>query len=163
MKSDIKTIRKRLKKRKKSNKFDNLKASFYKKAHLVCLDEPELRLALSNKISSIDYLANKLKNNVDYKILIVTLGANGIFVRNKLTKSSFEKVRLNAFELNPVDTIGAGDAVFGITSLLSCIKADTRIIAFIGNIFGSLATKILGHSDYIKRNHVAKTIQYSLK
>ena len=135
----------------------------YNKANLVCLDEPELRLALSNKTSSIDSMANKLKDKIDYKSLVITLGPNGIFVKNNQLNTTFKDVKLNAFELNPVDTIGAGDAVFGIASLLSSIKTDTRVVAFLGNIFGALATKILGHSDYIRINQVTKTIQYSLK
>ena len=135
----------------------------YNKANLVCLDEPELRLALSNKTSSIDSMANKLKDKIDYKSLVITLGPNGIFVKNNQLNTTFKDVKLNAFELNPVDTIGAGDAVFVFASLLSSIKTDTRVVAFLGNIFGALATKILGHSDYIRINQVTKTIQYSLK
>ncbi len=135
----------------------------YNKASLVCLDEPELRLALSDKNSSIDSLINKLEKKVNYKSIVITLGPKGILVKNKRLNTLFKEAKLNAFELNPIDTIGAGDAVFGITSILCSINTDSRIVAFLGNIFGALATKILGHSDYIKKNQVAKTIQYSLK
>ncbi len=135
----------------------------YNKANLLCVDEPELRLALSDKASTIDLLANKLNNKINYNTLVVTLGQNGIFVKSKQIKSLNKNVKINAFELNPIDTIGAGDAVFGITSLLGSINTDIRAIAFVGNIFGALATKILGHSDFIKKNQVIKTIQYSLK
>jgi len=127
------------------------------------LDQPELRLALSDKKSSIESLCKKLKNKINFKTLIITLGEKGIYVKNDQRKTIYKTVKLNAFELNPTDTIGAGDAVFGITSLLSAINSDIRIISFIGNIFGALAAKILGHSDNIKKNQVVKSIQYSLK
>ena len=135
----------------------------YNKANLVCLDEPELRLALSDKNSSIDSLVNKLEKKVNYKSIVITLGPQGILVKNKQLKTLFKDVKLSAFELDPIDTIGAGDAVFGIASVLCSINSDTRVVAFLGNIFGALTTKILGHSDYIKKNQVTKTIQYSLK
>ncbi len=59
--------------------------------------------------------------------------------------------------------MGAGDAVFGISSLLFKKKVDPKVIVFISNIFGSLATKIIGHENYIKKIEVEKSIQYLLK
>ena len=59
--------------------------------------------------------------------------------------------------------MGAGDAVFGISSLLFKKKVDPKVIVFISNIFGALATKILGHENYIKKIEVEKSIQYLLK
>ena len=135
----------------------------YNKANFICLDQPELRLALSDKKSSMEVLTTKLKNKINFKTLVITLGEKGVFVRNNQKNTNFKTFRLNAFELNPTDTIGAGDAVFGVTSLLSSTNADTRVIGFIGNIFGALAAKILGHSENIKKNQVIKSIQYSLK
>ena len=108
-------------------------------------------------------IVKKLEKKVNYKSIVITLGPQGILVKNKRLNTLFKDVKLNAFELNPIDTIGAGDAVFGIASVLCSINTDSRVVAFLGNIFGALATKILGHSDYIKKNQVAKTIQYSLK
>ena len=36
-------------------------------------------------------------------------------------------------------------------------------MTFLGNIFGALATKYLGHSSNINKNDVIKAITYSLK
>lgn len=135
----------------------------YKKANLICIDEPEIRLALSDSFSNLDYLSKKLNNLINFENLIITRGNSGIYVYKNNTKPNKKNVSLSAFELNPVDTIGAGDAVLGIASLLITKKSDIEVIAFLGNIFGALATKYLGHSLNIKKNDVLKAITYSLK
>ena len=67
------------------------------------------------------------------------------------------------FSSKVVDTIGAGDAVLGITSLLEAKQTKIEIIAYLGNMFGALATKYLGHSSQIMKKDLSKAIMYSLK
>ena len=135
----------------------------YNTANLICIDEPEIRLALADRLSSIDVMAKKLMKRINFKSLVVTRGNSGISVYKKKVKNSLSKVSLSAFELNPIDTIGAGDSVLGITSLLEAKKINISIIAFLGNIFGALTTKYLGHSSLISEKDVTKAITYSLK
>ena len=135
----------------------------YKKANLICIDEPEIRLALSDNISNLDILAKKLIKKIQFETLVITRGNLGISVYKKKHNKISKKVSLSAFELNPTDTIGAGDAVLGIASLLTSKKVDMEIIAFLGNIFGALATKYIGHSSNIKKNSVLKAVTYALK
>ena len=54
-----------------------------------------------------------------------------------------ENVSLSGFEVNPIDTLGAGDSVFGISSLLVKNKAEIKIIALISNLVGAMKTKSL--------------------
>lgn len=68
LKSDIKTIRKRLKKRKKFNKFDNLKASFYKKA-----EKAYIKIANKNKSKYIIFDSSKNTNFLEEKIFKLIL------------------------------------------------------------------------------------------
>jgi len=131
----------------------------YSKSDLICIDEPEIRLALSDNTSNLDILAKNLFKKIKIKILIITRGSSGILVYKKNSKH----VSLSAFELNPVDTIGAGDAVLGITSLLLKKNIDIRIVAFLGNLFGALVTRYLGHSSYVRKIDVLKAINYTLK
>ena len=135
----------------------------YKSANLICIDEPEIRLALTDNFSTIKILAEKLAKKIKFDKLIVTRGNSGISIFVKNSQKRLIEVSLSAFELNPVDTIGAGDAVLGITSLLNCKKVEPEILAFLGNIFGALATKYLGHSFSIKKKDVLKAVTYSLK
>jgi rfaE bifunctional protein nucleotidyltransferase chain/domain len=135
----------------------------YNNANLVCIDEPEIRLALSDRVSTFKILAEKLSKIIKFNILVITRGNLGISIFKKINKKKLREVSLSAFELNPVDTIGAGDAVLGIASLLACKKTDIEVIAFLGNIFGALATKYLGHSSSIKKKDVLRAVTYSLK
>lgn len=134
----------------------------YKKADSIVIDQPEIRLALSDKESSIHTLSKKLIKKINVKNLIITMGKDGIYLSSTVSKIR-KKLKLSAFENNPLDTMGAGDAVFGISSLLFKKKIDSRIVIFISNIFGSLATKIIGHESFIKKIEVEKSIQYLLK
>ena len=134
----------------------------YSGADIICLDRPEIQLALSNKNSTLEHLSLLLEKRVKFKNLIITLGHEGIFVKKKASNKNKKNVKLRAFEVNPVDTIGAGDSVFGISSLLLSKKININIVAFLGNIFGAFSTKIVGHSSYIKRNDIYKSIKYTL-
>ena len=135
----------------------------YNSANLICIDEPEIRLALSDRYSSFKILAKKLSKIVKFDTLVITRGNWGISIFKRINQKKLTEISLSAFELNPVDTIGAGDAVLGIASLLATKKIDIEVMAFMGNIFGALATKYLGHSSSIKKKDVLKAITYSLK
>tara|TARA_B100000886_G_C20419326_1_gene490731 strand:- start:949 stop:2472 length:1524 start_codon:yes stop_codon:yes gene_type:complete len=135
----------------------------YKKGNLVSIDEPEIRLALSDRHSNIETMSKNLSKKIKFDFLVVTRGNSGITIFKKNGQSKFKSISLPAFELRPLDTIGAGDTVFGIVSLLQSKKVDIAILAFLGNMFGAFATRYLGHSSYIKRNDIIKAITYSLK
>ena len=135
----------------------------YKKANLVCIDEPEIRLALSDRYSDFKILAKKLYKKIKLNKLIITRGNAGISVFEFKKSSKIKEISFSAFESNPIDTIGAGDAVLGIVSLMNMKDIKLEVMAFCGNVFGALATKYLGHSSYIKKNDVIKAITYSLK
>ena len=131
----------------------------YKKANIICLDEVEIRLAMKNKIEKIDDLVKKLYDQIKTENIIVTLGKKGIFVSNKKRK----KFQLTGFETNPIDTMGAGDAVFGLGSVLFKSNADLKVICFLCNLIGALKTRILGHSKIVEKKELLKAINYSLK
>ena len=74
-----------------------------------------------------------------------------------------KKISLSAFETKPLDTMGAGDSVLGISSLLFSINTQIDIVAYLSNLFGAVSRSILGHSDYIKKKEILKSIEYGLK
>jgi hypothetical protein len=63
---------------------------------------------------------------------------------------------LSAFETKPIDTIGAGDAYFVVTSLLEIINTKSALIPFLGNVYAGMHTMNLANKniplriDYIK-------------
>ena len=54
-----------------------------------------------------------------------------------------------ALSTNVVDTLGAGDAFFAISSIYYLVDKDINNVAFIGNVSGSLKIQYLGHEKHI--------------
>ena len=134
----------------------------YKKADYICVDKQEIKLAISDRFSSIDLLIKKLFKKINTKLLTVTLGKEGIKISKKNIKKYYN-VSLSGFEVNPIDTLGAGDTVFGISSLLAKKNTDIKLIALISNLVGAMKTKIIGHSATIRKLDVIKALNYTLK
>jgi rfaE bifunctional protein nucleotidyltransferase chain/domain len=117
----------------------------YKKADYVCIDYPEAKLAAKNKFLSPENIyKNILSKKIKSKKFAITLGKDGsiVFEKNK-------NFRMPVFSNKVVDTMGAGDAYFVITSLFASCGFEIDEIALIGNTIGSLKTNIRGHSKKI--------------
>ena len=119
------------------------------------IDERELRLALQDQNTDIEEL---IKNNLNKSLIApfsVTLGTEGSIYCSK--DGALEKVPV--FFSKPVDTVGAGDAYFAITSLLSYLKTSPLLISFIGNIFAGLKTNIVGNKNAVKKVDLLRAIK----
>ena len=135
-------------------------ATKYRKMDNLLIDLPELQLATKDNSNDVDSLTRKLSKKIKSKYFAVTKGKDGIFIFNTKTK---KKISLSAFEAKPLDTMGAGDSVLGISSLLFSINASIEVIAYISNLFGAISTSILGHSDFIRKKEILKSVEYGLK
>jgi bifunctional ADP-heptose synthase (sugar kinase/adenylyltransferase) len=62
-----------------------------------------------------------------------------------------------------VDRVGAGDAVFAITSLLARVGAPWDILAFVGNVAGAVAVEVLGNAKSIDRETLEERIMEMMK
>ena len=105
-------------------------------------------------------MTKKLSKKIDSSYFSITKGKDGIFIYDTKQK---KKISLSAFETKPLDTMGAGDSVLGISSLLFSINTPIDIVAYLSNLFGAVSTSILGHSDFIKKKEILKSIEYGLK
>lgn len=126
----------------------------YKKANFVSIDIPEARIAAGDKYLSKLQMHNKILRKSNFKNLIFTEGKNGswYFKNNKAFNTP-------AFNDNVVDTMGAGDAFFSISSLIMKINKDVELACFLGNIAGAIKTSILGHSKFINRQDFFKYVK----
>jgi sugar/nucleoside kinase (ribokinase family) len=89
-----------------------------------------------------------LKYKYQYGDLLLTLGKKGcLFLRDEFVESEAKVSK-------PVDTVGAGDAVFCLTALLSYLKYSGQEIADFANIIGAIAVEIVGNKDSIKPEDV---------
>ncbi|MHA1685745.1 MAG: PfkB family carbohydrate kinase, partial [Candidatus Heimdallarchaeaceae archaeon] len=62
-----------------------------------------------------------------------------------------------------VDSLGAGDAVLAITSMLAKMNAPPELIPFIGNAVGSIAVKTIGNKKSIDPFELFTFIEYIMK
>ena len=126
----------------------NLGFSFfdkYKKCDYLTMDEPEARMATRERFGKTDLILKKILNKIKAKTIAITFGANGtrIYSNKKL-------YYVPALSSNAVDTLGAGDAFFAISSIYSLADKNAENIAFIGNISGALKIQYIGHEKYLK-------------
>ena len=119
----------------------------YQKANYITMDEPEARLALQDKHSKSSILFWKLKKNIKFDLCAITFGSHGTRI--------FDNKNVHfapALSKNVVDSLGAGDAFFSISSIFSKNVKDNILISLIGNVAGSIQTGYLGHRSYITKN-----------
>jgi len=132
----------------------------YSKAHYICIDEPEARLAVGDKLNPLDeIIQDKLARVVTCPTIIVTRGYHGCVAYTK-DEPIFP---VPAFADKVVDTVGAGDAFFAIIAPLLAADGALRHVAFIGNVAGALKVSIIGHRESIDKISLVKAITALLK
>ena len=126
----------------------------YRKADFVCIDIPEAKIASGDKYLSKTQMYIKILKKSKFKNLVFTEGKNGswYFRNNKALNAP-------AFNNSVIDTMGAGDAFFSISSLIMQINKNVELACFLGNIAGALKTSILGHSKFINRQDFYKYLK----
>jgi rfaE bifunctional protein nucleotidyltransferase chain/domain len=133
----------------------------YPRADYVCIDGPEARLALSDRISSagdvVFHLAERMK---DCSKLIVTQGRHGCitFERDQLAVHTIPAVARKI-----VDTVGAGDAFLAVTSPLVAAGLPMNLVGFVGNVVGAIKVEIVGHRHSVDKVSLLKGVTGLLK
>ncbi len=113
----------------------------YKKIHVLCINEGELRYETKDRSSTVNALAKKLYKEIKYKYLIVTRGKFGsvLFHENKNFFSC------PAFVKNPIDTIGSGDTFFSLVSMCLASKIHPQLSLLIATLAAGYSVKNLGN------------------
>jgi len=127
----------------------------HKKFDYLSIDERECRIGMHDRFSPIDNLSRKLYDKLKIPMSI-TLGAKGsVFFdkdgRQNICPSLFNYV---------VDTTGAGDAYFLLTSLLQKQNIeDPLVIPFLGNVYAGIKTGIIGNSSSVSKIDFIRTLK----
>ncbi len=122
--------------------------SKYDKANFISLNNRELQMYFQdNEYHNTDLLKKLIKIKKYNKILLTASNEGVIFFDGNYIKTH------KAFTSRPVDTIGAGDAVFSIGSLFSYINQD-EYIPQIANIVGAIAVKIIGNKEPVTKSKI---------
>jgi rfaE bifunctional protein nucleotidyltransferase chain/domain len=132
----------------------------YPEADYVCIDAPEARLAVGDRVSPIGDVAQQITSeHVDCPAIIITHGRNGCVTHER----DGETQAIPAFARNVVDTVGAGDAFLAITAPLVAAGGRIEQVGFVGNVVGALKVEIVGHRKPVEKPALIKGITALLK
>ena len=132
----------------------------YPRADLICIDEPEARLAAMERYAPIEaVVTDRLEKRIDCHAFIITHGKLG-----SILYTAKEGVRrIPALTGEAIDTIGAGDAFFALAACLVASGSDPFHAAFIGNAAGAMKVRIVGQRHQITRPEILKYLSTLLK
>ena len=131
----------------------------YNGASYYCLDIAEARMAVQDKYISNEKMLDLLFKKTGGKNITVTMGAKGSLSRKRNNTS----YHMPAFSNIAIDTIGAGDAYYILSSLVLYLSKSTELAALAGNIAGSIKIGIPGLSKKIQKTNFVNTIKTFLK
>jgi cytidyltransferase-like protein len=133
--------------------------SAYPRADYISLSSMELGLDRRTREGDVRKMILGLLETTHCKTITVTRGKHGILTYSP--EHGFAEGPGLATKV--VDRIGSGDAVLAITSPFASLNCPPELIAFLGNIAGSEAVRILGHSSFIDRSVIRKGVESLLK
>ncbi len=132
----------------------------YSRADYICIDAPEARLAVGDRFSDLETVASTLlPDRVACGKIILTHGRHGCTTFERGVGSR----TIPAMTQTVVDTMGAGDAFFAVTSLLARAGGAVEDIGLIGNMVGALKVGIVGHRTSVDKVSVIKALTGALK
>jgi rfaE bifunctional protein nucleotidyltransferase chain/domain len=133
--------------------------SKYPRADYVCLARHEISLEERNRRDGIQQMILNVSRKLDCGRVMVTRSKDGNIFYDQ--REGFSEAP--AFESQPVDRMGAGDAVLALTSLCVAQDAPPDVVTFIGNVVGAEAVATLAHSRSIERLPLFRHIETLLK
>ena len=133
--------------------------SKYPRADYICISENELRLDGRSRKKNLKEMTLAAAEKLGCPRVTVTRGKLGCYSYGK-KDGIFD---IPAFTSHIVDRVGAGDAVFAVTSLCVAQNAPAEVVGFIANIVGAHAVGIVGNQRAVDRVALMKHIQTVLK
>jgi rfaE bifunctional protein nucleotidyltransferase chain/domain len=133
----------------------------HKRFSYLSIDTREVRLAYHDRFTPSFELAQKLRRDLKAQASVsMTLGPEGAYF---FPERSDSMVIAPVFADSVVDSVGAGDAYFAVTSLLVNAGCPSEMVPFLGNVFAGLKTKIIGNKFSVTRAQFVKAINSILK
>ena len=131
----------------------------YPRADYVCIDEPEVRLAMHDRASPIENIIRQVTKDLTARRVAITRGHHG-----SMTYDEHEGVcAVPVLSREIVDRIGAGDAYLAITAPCAAAGYPMDLVGFIGNAVGALAVRIIGNRTPVEPVPLFKFITALLK
>ncbi|MCB9358481.1 hypothetical protein H6503_00990 [Candidatus Woesearchaeota archaeon] len=124
----------------------------YNSPDFISMDLREVQYAVQDRFSEYHVLIEKLNNLAKFNKYIITFGRKGCIMYD-----AGKIYHAPIFDTETKDTVGAGDALFSITSLLSKAEVSPELIPFYANCVGGIAVKIMGNKESVTKD---KLIQF---
>ena len=132
----------------------------YKKINSLIINESELRYELKDKNSKVLDLAKKLRRKISVDNIIVTKGKWGSILINC---KDWSHILCPAFSENNIDTVGAGDTFFALSSLSIGSKIDRKLGLLISSLAASFSTNQIGNLSTFNYKILEKQLNHILK
>lgn len=118
----------------------------YNRLDYLVSNDSEIRLAMSDRFGDLPDVMEKLRQRTAFRNILLTIGKEGCrYIKNNHCLSA------PALTQTVKDVVGAGDAVFAVTALLSYNDGNEELLAFIANCVGAMAVNIMGNKESITK------------
>tara|TARA_B100000575_G_C23095954_1_gene632127 strand:- start:104 stop:1555 length:1452 start_codon:yes stop_codon:yes gene_type:complete len=129
--------------------------SRFKGATFLAATEREARLAMNDFKSGLQTIANGLLEKSQTENLIIKLGAEGLIALKKCPRLATDS--LAAFNTNPKDVAGAGDALLSTSALAFYLGNDIWKSSFLGSIAAAIQVSRIGNVP-MQQNDLINTL-----
>ena len=123
------------------------------------VSENEIRLDARSRGKDLRLIVEAVSDKMSCDRIIITRGPSGCLAYAK-DEGFFA---IPALVTHVVDSIGAGDSVFAVASLLAAQKAPMEIIGFVGTAAGAQAVATVGHRTSLQRVPLIRHMETLLK
>ena len=108
--------------------------------------EKETRLALDDKYNGLEVLGRRFIKMTNVKNLLITLADKGfISFENNMDNGFIKTQHFPALTVNPLDVIGAGDAMLAVLSLSICTGASLMEASTLASGVAAMAVNKIGN------------------
>jgi len=133
--------------------------SKYRRADFLSVSETEIRLDARSRRRDLREIVKGISEKLSCERMVITKGPSGCLCYG--SKEGFFEVPAVATQV--VDRIGAGDAVFAISSLCAAQGAPMEIVGFVGSLAGAQAVATVGHRSSVQRLPLIRQMETLLK
>jgi len=126
----------------------------YKKVDFAVMNLKEMQYTIRDRFGNYRKLIDKFALKTGFKQFLVTLGGDGCIYNDH-----GNLYYVPSLSLDIKDTVGAGDAIFAIVSLLHFKNINNALIPFYANAIGGVAIQIIGNKESVTKLRINKFIE----
>ena len=130
----------------------------YPRADYICVDEAEIRLATHSRLGSSELLVRKISEKTQSNKISITCGHHGCITFSPAEGFS----QIPVLSTKVVDTVGAGDAFFSVSSLWAVLGLPMELVGFIGNVAGAIKVGTLCNKSAVELEQFKEFIRHLL-